>query len=218
MCENAIDCTPICHISSLSVDVKLETFDIDCLLLLFGLSVKERLHGKVGRRFDLHIDFQAFRPSPPSFSSISSASSMSIDSTLHNLLRTHLGSLGTFTARGGGRIEASSGSSLFAKISTPSNAAQVRGEIASLRALESAATANGGASLTPAIKAAGEEDGRCWLATDYLDMSGSKGDQKTQRELGRRLAEMHKAGTAEQFGFDVPTHCGVTVSGYCISL
>lgn len=68
-----------------------------------------------------------------------------------------------------------------------------------------------GQGLTPRVHTFGEEDGKAWLVTDYSDFSGGL-SSATQKTLGKKLALMHLHGTSPngQFGFDRPTHCGVT--------
>lgn len=68
---------------------------------------------------------------------------------------------------------------------------------------------------TLGVTAEGEIDGvaagQGYLVTDYKDISGRL-TGRTQSQLGRTLALMHKYGTSEngQYGFDIPTYCGDT--------
>lgn len=73
-------------------------------------------------------------------------------------------------------------------------------------------------TLVPKVHGFGKtEDGkRAYLITDYKDIS-PRLSTSSQRNLGTLLAEMHRDGTSEngKFGFEVPTHCGDTVSEFC---
>lgn len=146
---------------------------------------------------------------------------MGIDSALLSILERECASLGTsFVSSGGSssRITVQpSGLQIFAKLATP--AEQVLGEGASLRAMSTALHKSGhsagAATLVPRVHACGKAStgSKAYLVTDWLDMKHRLG-RTAQKQLGERLALMHKHGISEngRFGFDVPTHCGVTVS------
>lgn len=142
--------------------------------------------------------------------------SPSIDPAILSALKSscpHLGS--TFEASGSSRIIATSlkpPRTLFGKCTTPVE--QVLGEAASLSALERACESAGlDRSLVPKVHTYGStEDGRkAYLVTDYADFSPSLGGA-AQKQLGLSLAKMHRASKSPtgQFGFERPTHCGVT--------
>jgi hypothetical protein len=142
---------------------------------------------------------------------------MALSSELQAVLQRSCSSLGTsFQDQGGNRVLAQpSNRLLFAKIGP---VAQVLGEAESLNAMHQACLDAGHGdeeALIPTIHAFGEmEDGkRAFLVTDYKNLTGglSRGNQ---RQLGKRLAEMHKAGVnkAGRYGFVRATHCGETVS------
>jgi fructosamine-3-kinase len=105
-----------------------------------------------------------------------------------------------------------SGTSWFAK--TGHNVSQMQGETAGLRAM--AATAPPG--LVPRVlgfevSPHGQEAA---MVSQYFDLTSGKNAAETQRELGRKLAKMHTRppegtpGYTGQYGFAIPTHCGVT--------
>ncbi|KAN0060813.1 hypothetical protein ACQY0O_007472 [Thecaphora frezii] len=138
-----------------------------------------------------------------------------IEVTLLRILETECGSLGsTFSSAGPSRVLAQpSNRLLFAKLTTPVD--QVIGEGRSLRAMRSALERcpEDAHTLVPEVHATGVAEGgkKAYLVTDYLEMNG-RVRSKGQKLLGERLANMHKEGRSENglFGFDVPTHCGVT--------
>lgn len=146
---------------------------------------------------------------------------MGIDSALLSILEKECASLGTsFVSSGGSssRITVQpSGLQIFAKLASP--AEQVLGEGASLKAMSTAlhrsGDGTGAASLVPRVHAIGKAStgSKAYLVTDWLDMKHRLG-KISQKQLGERLALMHKQGSSEsgKYGFDVPTHCGVTVS------
>lgn len=99
-------------------------------------------------------------------------------------------------------------SNFFVKTST--NIAQLKGEHASLTALNMTAPA-GFVPRSFGVKV-GEDGKEGGMVSEYFDM----GVKKDQKELGTRLAEMHRVpqegteGYTGEYGFSVPTHCGVT--------
>lgn len=144
----------------------------------------------------------------------------SIDESILTALLSSCPYLGkSFESSGSNRIIATSHDpprALFAKCTSPVD--QVLGEAASLNAMQNAFTAAGldvdkNQGLTPRVHTFGEtSDGkRAWLVTDYSDFSGGL-SSATQKQLGKKLALMHKHGVSPngQFGFDRPTHCGAT--------
>ena len=100
-------------------------------------------------------------------------------------------------------------------VKTSHNVPQLKGEHASLTALTLTAPAGFvPRSFSVAISEDGKEGG---MVSEYFEMGGVK----DQAELGRRLALLHRvpdSGNADgpeaneegKYGFDVPTHCGVT--------
>jgi protein-ribulosamine 3-kinase len=136
--------------------------------------------------------------------------------SIHPLLLRCFESAGIDTtslrSSGSSCITGPSGASWFAK--TGHNVSQMRGETAGLRAM--AATAPPG--LVPLVlgfevASNGQEAG---MVSQYFDLTSGKGATETQRELGRKLAKMHTRppegtpGYTGEYGFAVPTHCGVT--------
>ncbi|EIN13985.1 fructosamine kinase PKL/CAK/FruK [Punctularia strigosozonata HHB-11173 SS5] len=114
------------------------------------------------------------------------------------------------------RIRSSSGRSYYAKLGSPRDAEQWRGEAESLRAMDKAAP-----GLAPRLLAFGLLDGdvessdgnmrsgRPFFLSEYKDMSSLT--EVSGKALGRRLAtEMHAYKSSEGFGFGVPTYCGAT--------
>ncbi|ORX38044.1 Fructosamine/Ketosamine-3-kinase [Kockovaella imperatae] len=89
----------------------------------------------------------------------------------------------------------------------------MRGEAASLKAMSATAPE----SLIPRLYGYAESaDGNeCAMVTQYFDLQPLHGGSY-QRELGRKLAEMHRLppkdteGYTGRYGFEVPTFCGVT--------
>ncbi|CAD6885822.1 unnamed protein product [Tilletia controversa] len=146
---------------------------------------------------------------------------MAIDSALQAALLKHCIQFGSsFSSSGSSCIKVEpSGKLLFGKVASP--AEQVLGEAASLQALRTAceqAGLNEEECIVPRVYGSGtvdtDKDGRrrseAYLITDYLSLS-SRVDSSGQATLGRRLALMHSASPPEhRYGFDVPTHCGVT--------
>lgn len=119
-------------------------------------------------------------------------------------------------------IEARSGSLLFhrplqriifTKVAKGKDVPQLIGEAEGIQAMSSAAP-----ELVPHIYAFGYDNpqsrNQAYMITQWFEMAGSWRDSGHQRELGRKLAEMHRyraeAGHGDRFGFGVPTHCGVT--------
>ncbi|WVR08342.1 hypothetical protein IAU60_005395 [Kwoniella sp. DSM 27419] len=93
---------------------------------------------------------------------------------------------------------------------------QMRGEVEGLRAMGLTAP-----DLVPTVIGFEvAQDGReSGMVTQFYSLgsgSGSKGQTGTQAELGRKLAQMHRPppdsapGYTGEYGFGVPTHCGVT--------
>ncbi len=140
---------------------------------------------------------------------------------------SHLGESFTHVSASRWRVEPY-GRLLFAKLASPAD--QVLGEAASLnamsQALKAAYEAEGSPTdgmesleswtMIPTVHAFGQPQGstgKAYLVTDYKDMSGRLG-RKEQRLLGRKLALMHKhtlrQSSEKRFGFDRPTHCGIT--------
>ena len=99
-----------------------------------------------------------------------------------------------------------SGERFFAK--TGRNVAQMRGETQSLRAMGRTASKLVPRVIGFEVDESGKEAG---MVSQYFDLATfrSSGSQET---LGKRLAEMHKPAEEGmgKYGFDVPTHCGVT--------
>lgn len=146
---------------------------------------------------------------------------MTLSSELETILGRTCSSLGTsFVDKGGNRVLAQpSNRLLFAKIGP---AAQILGEAESLAAMHQACLAAGHGeeqALIPTVHAYGNTDDgkRAYLVTDYKNLSGGL-SRSNQRQLGKRLAEMHKAGSSSngKFGFGRATHCGETVSNNLI--
>jgi protein-ribulosamine 3-kinase len=63
-----------------------------------------------------------------------------------------------------------------------------------------------------------EDGGEAGMVSEYFDLSSARSPE-IQKQLGRKLAEMHRVplpedggreGYTGKFGFDVPTFCGVT--------
>jgi protein-ribulosamine 3-kinase len=104
-------------------------------------------------------------------------------------------------------------STIFTKVAKGKDVPQLIGEAEGLRAMGTAAP-----DLVPKLYAFGYDDppthSQAYMITEWFEMAGSWRDAKHQRELGRKLAEMHRyrvdAGHGDRFGFSVPTHCGVT--------
>lgn len=99
--------------------------------------------------------------------------------------------------------------SYFTKVS--SSLPQLRAEYASLEAL----TATAPEGFVPRPFALIEENGKGAMISEYFKLGGSK----DQREMGLKLAQMHKIppeerwddlGYTGKYGFAVPTFCGVT--------
>ncbi|KAE8227421.1 hypothetical protein CF319_g117 [Tilletia indica] len=143
---------------------------------------------------------------------------MPIESALQAALDKHCGHLGSsFVDAGSSRIRVEpSGKLLFGKVAAPE--AQVLGEAASLRALRKAceqASLNDEECIVPRVYGSGtaDKEGRVrqgYLITDYLTLARGL-DSSGQAKLGRRLAQLHSASPPERrYGFQVPTHCGVT--------
>lgn len=143
---------------------------------------------------------------------------MGLDSALLSILEKECSALGTtFVSSGGSRFTVQpSGLQIFAKLAGPVE--QVWGEGASLRAMSTALGSSGANSLVPRVHALGKASNgaKAYLVTDWLDMKHRLG-KTSQAQLGERLALMHKQGTSEngKYGFECPTHCGVTVSHSC---
>jgi protein-ribulosamine 3-kinase len=104
-------------------------------------------------------------------------------------------------------------STIFTKVANGKDVLQLIGEAEGLRAMGAAAP-----DLVPKLYSCGYDDlqsrNQAYMITEWFEMAGSWRDAKHQRELGRKLAEMHRyradAGHGDKFGFSVPTHCGVT--------
>ncbi|GHJ83892.1 hypothetical protein NliqN6_0294 [Naganishia liquefaciens] len=102
---------------------------------------------------------------------------------------------------------------LFTKVARGKDVPQLIGEAEGLQAMGSAAPA-----LVPKIYSFGYDDPQsrkeAYMISQWFEMAGSCRDAQHQRELGRKLAEMHRyrpeADHKDRFGFGVPTHCGVT--------
>jgi len=97
------------------------------------------------------------------------------------------------------------GERFFAK--TGRNVLQMQGEYESLRAMSKTAPTLVPRLIGLQVDESGTEAG---MVSQYFDLSSSR-QSSTQEELARKLAEMHKPQEGiEKYGFDVPTHCGVT--------
>ncbi|WVQ75264.1 hypothetical protein IAR50_004877 [Cryptococcus sp. DSM 104548] len=107
--------------------------------------------------------------------------------------------------------QTSTGKQFFTK--TQSDVAQMKGEIAGLRAM--AATSHG---LVPEVIGFEIEGGKSSMVTQWFDLSSARGGH-TQRGLGKKIAEMHSTppedkwseiGYTGKYGFGIPTHCGAS--------
>jgi protein-ribulosamine 3-kinase len=98
--------------------------------------------------------------------------------------------------------------SLLVKLATGKDAAQLVGEIRGLRAMARVCP-----DLVPRIICSGTEGEQAWSITEWFTLQPSTSTD-TQAELGRKLAQMHSRASDdtkdEKYGFDIPTHCGVT--------
>jgi protein-ribulosamine 3-kinase len=101
---------------------------------------------------------------------------------------------------------------VFTKIATGKDVPQLIGEAEGLKAMGEAAP-----DLVPKLFGYGYDDdnhNEACMLSQWFEMRGSWRDPAHQRELGRKLAQMHRfipdAGHGGQFGFPVATHCGVT--------
>ncbi|KAG7452347.1 fructosamine kinase PKL/CAK/FruK [Guyanagaster necrorhizus] len=102
------------------------------------------------------------------------------------------------------RIRSSLGDTYFAKVGRPSEAEQYKGEVESLKAINTAAP-----GLAPKIIASGVDNGHPYFISDYKDLRGLS--DNAGAELGKRLAtELHQYSSDRGFGFHVPTFCGAT--------
>lgn len=104
-------------------------------------------------------------------------------------------------------------STLFTKVAKGKDVPQLIGEAEGLRAMGSAAP-----ELVPKLYSFGYDDPssrkEAYMISQWFEMAGSWRNPEHQKELGRKLAEMHRyrsdAGHGDRFGFMVPTHCGPT--------
>ncbi|KAJ9117809.1 hypothetical protein QFC20_000089 [Naganishia adeliensis] len=101
---------------------------------------------------------------------------------------------------------------IFTKIATGKDVPQLIGEAEGLKAMGEAAP-----DLVPRLLGYGYDDDdqkQACMISQWFEMHGSWHDEMHQRELGKKLAQMHRyipeAGHGGRFGFPVPTHCGVT--------
>ncbi|KAF9481663.1 fructosamine kinase PKL/CAK/FruK [Pholiota conissans] len=105
------------------------------------------------------------------------------------------------------RVQSSSGAIYYAKIGSPSDAAQFTGEAESLKAIDDAAP-----SLAPKVLAIGTLDsGEPYFISQYKDIGSLS--YRAGDVLAKRMAtEMHtKANPSGRgFGFEIPTYCGPT--------
>ncbi|WVW86582.1 hypothetical protein I302_108632 [Kwoniella bestiolae CBS 10118] len=99
---------------------------------------------------------------------------------------------------------------------TQSDIPQMRGEIEGLLAM---GRTTDGLGLVPKVLGfeIDEDKGECGMVTQYFKLGSSS--KNMQKELGEKIAKMHSVppsneGTGEgytgKYGFNVPTHCGVT--------
>jgi len=113
--------------------------------------------------------------------------------------------------------------SFLVRTATGTSIPQMRGEAAGLSAMSLTST-----DLSPRLIALlSSEDGGEWgMITQYWDLGGStsKSSPEIQRELARKIAEMHTppqdaneveggadgSGYTGKYGFGVPTHCGIS--------
>ncbi|KAL1409469.1 fructosamine 3 kinase [Vanrija albida] len=102
-----------------------------------------------------------------------------------------------------GNIIRTSTAAYFAKTGSGPTVAQMRGEAASLRAMAASAPAG----LVPAVIGYAESEGEAGMVSAYAE--GTRGPA-FQRRLGEALAAMHCPGESQQYGFELPTHCGAT--------
>jgi len=114
----------------------------------------------------------------------------------------------------GSRVSSSSGQSYFCKVGSSYEVEQYEGEARALELMHQAAP-----GLAPQLYAHGISGGAPYFISQYLDMGSSLSDD-TSRKLAKRLAtELHqlKDPDGRGFGFDVPTHCGLTrvERGWC---
>lgn len=146
----------------------------------------------------------------------------SIDSVIVQAIQKSCPYLGTsFEAAGSSRIWATAPTDgkrrlLMAKCQAPVK--NIIGEASSLEALQNACKAAGmnieqDEGIVPRLHTFGEvgDGSRGYLVTDWIEAYGSGGSE-AQRNLGKKLAAMHKHGKSPngKFGFHVPTHCGAT--------
>lgn len=104
-------------------------------------------------------------------------------------------------------------STLFTKVAQGKDVPQLIGEAEGLRAMGLAAP-----DLVPKLYSFGYDDPssrkEAYMISQWFEMAGSWQDPELQKELGRKLAGMHRYRTdvchEERFGFMVPTHCGPT--------
>ncbi|KAJ9121023.1 hypothetical protein QFC24_005004 [Naganishia onofrii] len=101
---------------------------------------------------------------------------------------------------------------IFFKVASGRAVPQLIGEATGLEALNDAAL-----GLVPKLYGFGYDGSdhrQACMITQWFEMHGSWRDKHHQRELGRKLAQMHTyredAGHGGRFGFAVPTHCGAT--------
>lgn len=101
---------------------------------------------------------------------------------------------------------------IFTKIATGKDVPQLIGEAEGLKAMGEAAP-----DLVPKLFGYGYDNhnhNEACMISQWFEMRGSWRDPAHQRELGRKLAQMHRfipdAGHDGRFGFPVATHCGVT--------
>lgn len=103
---------------------------------------------------------------------------------------------------------------IFTKIAHGKDVPQLIGEATGLQAMGEAAP-----DLVPRLFGYGYDDEdpthhQACMISQWFEMRGSWRDATHQRQLGEKLARMHRyrqdAGHGGRFGFMVPTHCGVT--------
>ncbi|KAM0754328.1 Ketosamine-3-kinase [Meredithblackwellia eburnea MCA 4105] len=94
-----------------------------------------------------------------------------------------------------------SGIYLYKSASLP--ALQLKGEIESMKRMKD--------GVGPRVVGDGELDGKVWCCTEWHDLEYLKTEEHQER-LAELLAELHLSPVPErqQFGFPVPTYCGVT--------
>lgn len=109
------------------------------------------------------------------------------------------------SAGSGNIVQDGAGKKYYAR--TSRDIAQVTGEYQSLCALAKSAPQG----FIPRVIGFSVDDTTGAMVTEYLEMGGRK-DASVQKELGKKLAEMHSDTKASggRFGFEVPTHCGIT--------